>query len=361
MAEPDSGEQGAGGPGAHERDDAGRGDGERNDGERPTDEPGSGPVLAPRAQLSGITAAFDPSLLELRPIASSELVKVGDRVGVFTPIADAKEPESSANLEKVVAALRKRVTDLESENLALRRALEDREAERTRTPDDFATAVAHALDSLQSRLSDTKNAVSRFAVREMTLEAQVFVDVNKLGALEYRFIKPGDSVAPEQISRIKLGLVPLPREDAAGVLAAPQFTPFVGIEEVQGIGEKYRAHLNAHQIYTVSDLLAAGTRVRSRVELAALLDVGREQLGDWIAQAELLTVRDLDGPQAELLVQAGIPSLAALAALPAEEIVERYEKARTSAKRTSAKPIGLELASSWRAAALKFVGNQPKT
>lgn len=42
---------------------------------------------------------------------------------------------------------------------------------------------------------------------------------------------------------------------------------------------------------------------------------GREQLGDWIAQAELLTVRDLDGPHAELLVQAGITTLAALAAL----------------------------------------------
>jgi predicted flap endonuclease-1-like 5' DNA nuclease len=193
----------------------------------------------------------------------------------------------------------------------------------------------------------------------MSIEAQVFVDVNKLGALEYRFIKPGDSVAPEQISRVKLGLVPLPREDAAGVLAAPQFTPFVGIDEVQGIGEKYRARLNAHQIYTVSDLLAAGTRVRSRVELASMLDVGREQLGDWIAQAELLTLRDLDGPHAELLVQAGIPSLAALAALSPEEIVERYEKAREAAKRTSARAIGIEVASSWRAAASRFVGSQP--
>jgi len=325
-------------------------------GERPTDKPGSGRVPT-KPKLSGMRAAFDPGLLQLRPIASSELVKVGERVGVFTPIADAKDPESGANLEKVVEALRKRVTELESENLALQRALDDREAERTRTPDDFATAVAHTLDSLQSRLSDTKNAVSRFAVREMTIEAQVFVDVNKLGALEYRFIKPGDTVAPEQISRVKLGLVPLPRDDAAGVLAAPQFTPFVGIDEVQGIGEKYRAHLNAHQIYTVSDLLAAGTRVRSKVELASMLEVGREQLGEWIAQAELLTVRDLDGPHAELLVQAGVPSLAALAALSPEEIVERYEKAREGAKRTSAKAIDLQVATSWRAAAVRFVGN----
>jgi predicted flap endonuclease-1-like 5' DNA nuclease len=328
-------------------------------GERPSDKPSSERVLAAKA-VSGVVASFDPGLLPFRPIASSELVKIGERVGVFTPIADAKDPGSEGNLEKVVEALRQRVTELENENLELRRALEDQEKERTRTPDDFATAVAHTLDSLQSRLSETKNAVSRFAVREMAIEAQVFVDVNRLGALEYRFIKPGDKVAPEQISRLKLDLVPLPREDAAGVLAAPHFTPFVGIDEVQGIGEKYRAHLNARQIYTVSDLVAAGTRARSKVELAALLDVGREQLGEWIAQAELLTVRDLDGPHAELLVQAGITSLAVLAALSPEEIVERHEKARAEAKRTSAKPISVELATSWRAAALRFEGNPPK-
>jgi predicted flap endonuclease-1-like 5' DNA nuclease len=329
-------------------------------GEYASTKPSSERVPTAKA-VTGVVAAFDPGLLSFKPIASSELVKIGERVGVFTPIADAKDPGAEGNLEKVVEALRQRVAELENDNLALRRALEDQEKQRTRTPDDFATAVAHTLDSLQSRLSDTKNSVSRFAVREMAIEAQVFVDVNPLGALEYRFIRPGDKVAPEQISRVKLGLVPLPREDAAGVLAAPHFTPFVGIDEVQGIGEKYRAQLNARQIYTVSDLLAAGTRARSKVELAAMLDVGREQLGDWIAQAELLTLRDLDGPHAELLVQAGITTLAALAALAPEEIVKRHDEALAAAKRTSAKPISLELATSWRAAALRFVGNQPKS
>jgi len=92
-----------------------------------------------------------------------------------------------------------------------------------------------------------------------------------------------------------------------------------------------------------------------------MLDVGREQLGNWIAQAELLTVRDLEGPHAELLVHAGITTLAALAALSPEEIVKRYDAALAATPRTSAKPIGLDVATSWRAAALKFVGNQPKS
>lgn len=64
------------------------------------------------------------------------------------------------------------------------------------------------------------------------------------------------------------------------------------------------------------------SRARSKVELAALLDVGREQLGEWI--------------------------------------VERHEKARAEAKRTRAKPISVERATSWRAAALRFEGNPPK-
>src|SRR5690242_12006043 len=98
-----------------------------SNGERPSDKPSSERVLT--KAVSGVVATFDPGLLPFKPIASSELVKIGERVGVFTPIADAKDPGSEGNLEKVVDALRQRVSELENENLALRRALEDQESE----------------------------------------------------------------------------------------------------------------------------------------------------------------------------------------------------------------------------------------
>lgn len=308
-----------------------------------------------------ITAAFDPARLDLNPVQPSELVKIGDRLGVFTPIAAGEDTASQGNLEKVVDVLRKRVAALEGENLALRAQLADIEAERTRTPDDFSSAVAHTLDTLQLRLADMKNPVSRFAVRDISIDAQVFMDVNRLGTLEYRFVKPGDVVDSARLSTIHLDMVPLPREEGGGSLGSPAFTPFLGVEEIQGIGKTYGAKLNQHQIYTVSDLLAAGTRVRSTVELATLLEIDRAKLGEWIGQAELVTVKDIDGRAAEVLHRAGIVGLAALAAESADSLVERYNQSLARIKRTSLKPITSDTAARWIAAAKQFVGKRDTT
>ena len=299
---------------------------------------------------------FDPTKLDLNPVQPSELLQVGDQLGVFTPIAKGDDPASQGNLEKVVQALRTRLAAMESENLALRTQIADIEAERKRTPDDFSSAVAHTLDTLQLRLSDMKNPVSRFAIRDISIEAQVFMDVSPLGTLEYRFLKPGDGVDPARLSTIHLDMVPLPREGKAGCLGGPAFTPFLGVEEIQGVGEKYRARLNQHQIYTVNDLLTAGTRVRSNIELAALLEVDRNKLGVWISHAELVTIKEIDGRMAEVLYRAGITSLEILATLTAEDLVERYNQARTDLKRTALKPLDAPAAARWIAAARGYTG-----
>jgi ABC-type branched-subunit amino acid transport system ATPase component len=72
----------------------------------------------------------------------------------------------------------------------------------------------------------------------------------------------------EKSARIRLDLVPLPREDA-GLSAGPEFSPYAGVEDIIGVGETWRGALNRQQIYTINDLLVAGSRLKSSAELAA--------------------------------------------------------------------------------------------
>ncbi|MBP7641118.1 MAG: DUF4332 domain-containing protein, partial [Thauera sp.] len=169
--------------------------------------------IDPKDPRIAAASLLDPRLIdamEFKPVGSSSLVNLDGRLGVFTPVADGDS--GADNTEAVIAALRKELTRLESENAALRRQLAEVEAARKRSPDDFASAVAHTLDTLQHKLAQTTNPVSRFAVREVAIDAQVTVDVSPLGTLEYRFVRPEDNIDPSKLSRIRLDLVPLPRE-----------------------------------------------------------------------------------------------------------------------------------------------------
>lgn len=299
---------------------------------------------------------LDPRLvntMNLKPVGISSLVNLEGKLGVFTPVAE--DGSGADNAEAAIAALRKELVRLESENAALRRQLAEVEAARKRSPDDFASAVAHTLDTLQHKLAQTTNPVSRFAVREVAIDAQVTVDVSPLGTLEYRFVRPEDDIDPSKLSRIRLDLVPLPREDA-GLSAGPEFSPWAGVEDIVGVGETWRGALNRQQIFTIADLLVAGSRLKSSAELAALVGVDRQSLAEWMGHAELLSVRTIDPRAADVLWTVGIRSLETLAAAATGEILEKYNAEVARRGHKSLAPIDAAQAASWIEAAKKYHG-----
>jgi hypothetical protein len=355
----------------------------------------SGPTAPRTLSLPGVPIGDVLVRTPLRPIESDRLVTLEGVQGIFTPIAREDggiDPEGDRNLQAIIEmlraqlnqqrqesdqlraekaaleqkvavltardqqaeGLRQKVAALESENQELRIAIQ----RPTRQADDFASAVAHSVDSLQNRMASLTNPVSNFAVREFTIDAKVQIDVSPLGTVEYRFIQPGEEVEPSEISNVSLTIVPIPKADAAGTFTRADFTPMLPVEDIQGIGEAYRKALNAHQIYTVSDLLAAGTRVRGSVELATMLDVDRTRLAEWLSHAQLMTVREIDGRKAEVLYDLGIQSLEQLAAADPAGLAARYSARTQQLDRQTVSPIDTEEVTRWIQAARAFVGSR---
>jgi hypothetical protein len=255
-------------------------------------------------------------------------------------------------------AMREHLTRLVHENTELRDRLRKILDQPARMPDDLASAIGHSVDTLQSRLSSLTNQVSSFAVREFVLELKVGVDITPLGTLAYRLPRIEDNIDPARLSTVSMTLVPLPKESPAGSWTQPEFTPHISVEEINGIGETYRRKLNAHQIYTVADLLAVGSRVRSAVELAALLSVDRRRLGEWLAHAQLLTIRGIDGRSAEVLYRIGVRGMDELADCVPDELASRYNAEVERLGRMTLKPVTAVHVGEWVASARAFQGRR---
>lgn len=292
------------------------------------------PAPAPEAPVGGTTAALDP-YAELSAL----------RVEIAT-------------LQGKNAALAQQVADLTAQKAALHEQLRAKITRSSRMPDDFASAVGHSIDTIQTRLAGLSNPVTDFAVREFSIDAKVAVNITPMGTVEYRFIQPGESIDPAAISNLSMTVVPVPKQSAAGAWVPTEFTPTVGIEEIPGVGRQMRSHLNDQGIFTVADLVHAGSRVRSSVDLAALLDVDRARLAEWLAHAELLTIRDIDGGMSGVLFEIGVRTLDALASAQPEELAARFnhQLARTGRKRVA--PVDAATVTPWIRTARAYVGRQ---
>jgi predicted flap endonuclease-1-like 5' DNA nuclease len=306
---------------------------------------------------------FEPGELRVdllrERLQPDRIVKVGDEVGVFVPFTkgDGTDPGSVTNLQQLVDVLKDQMVRLQQDNERLTAALAAVD-ERPRNPDDLGAALASSLDTLQARLADVQNARTEFAVREFEIDAAVWVDVNALGGLEYRFPSPSARLDPSSLSRVKLSLVATPKQVEPG--AEPTSTGIdprifdvdVGIDEVYGIGEEYRRKLNGRGVFTAVDFLRAATRARVAGELEGLLDVDRATLVTWASQAELITIPGIHGRQAHVLVSMGVTGLADLAdrdpaTLP-DEIAAAAKKLRGLGR---VPPVTTEQASAWVSAA----------
>jgi predicted flap endonuclease-1-like 5' DNA nuclease len=226
--------------------------------------------------------------------------------------------------------------------------------ERPRSPDDLGAALASSLDTLQSRLANVQNARTEFAVREFQLDAAVWVDVNPVGGLEYRFPTPSNRLDPSSLSRVKLTLVATPKQVEEGKepthpgIDPRIFDVDVGIDEVYGIGEEYRRKLNGRGVFTAVDFLRAATRARVAGELEGLLEVDRATLVTWAAQAELITIPGIHGREAHVLVSMGIGGLADLADREPATLPDQLAEAAKGIRGLGrVPPLTVEQATAW--------------
>jgi len=297
-------------------------------------------------------------MVGLSKVGSEDIILVDGKYGLFTPLTDGEETkvETQRNLNEIIELLRRELETLTQKNISLTEKLRLATEKPARSPDDFVTAIQHSVDSLQGKLSEMKNPVSDFVVSEFNLDTRVFVDVSQFGTIDYRFVQPGDNLDPALLSNLKLKVQPVPKQTQAGSHDRTNFTPYADVDEIQGIGDAYKEKLKTHNIYTVSDLLHAGTRVRSRVELASLLGVEHRSLGEWLANAELMTVKNIDGHAAEVLFEVGVNNLEMLAAEQPEELLARYNQRVTEKDYTSLPPATSEKIESWINVAKLYAG-----
>lgn len=265
------------------------------------------------------------ALPSFKPIGTDEIITVGGRTGIFTPLS-GKDAENTENLGKIVDVLRSELAEVRADNAALQAKVDDLTVP-ARSADNLAAGVQNALDELADRLGAMSNATSDFAVREFTLESKVHVDVTEVGTIGFQFVRPGEVVNAAALSTVTLTVVPVPKpvvdpvDGVVGVVA-----PDSPVESL-GVSEEQATRLRAAHIATTRDFARIATRATATAQLVSMLGVSREELGRYTLLAGLLTVPGLDRVKAAVLYAAGIRDVATLAAVAPAKLVTRYAKA----------------------------------
>lgn len=303
------------------------------------------------------------------------------------------EESSTSDCEELVIELRAEIRQLKAENTSLRQQLAELPGLRLqidrlkdevvardneilelkariqqmidatkRTPDDFATAVSDSVDKLQTKLTNLPNKTSDFVVREFSLDAKIYVDVNEQGQIDYRFIRPGDNVAPEKVSNLSLTLAPVPKPEPSPETPPPTDpvpTPAPGgrallpgqdipIEQLTGEDAPIRERLARSNIRSVADFLQVATRARTLAAFSGMLEIDRQRLGNWLMQAQLMAAGGLSAAMAQALIDLGFTTLKALAEADAAALLAQYN---ARAAGLSLPAVTLEDVQRWIAAA----------
>jgi predicted RecB family nuclease len=81
------------------------------------------------------------------------------------------------------------------------------------------------------------------------------------------------------------------------------------IEEIEGIGERYAAKLQAIGITTVENLLERGATPAGRTQIAEQTGIDAARLLKWVNHADLFRIKGVAGQFAELLEAAGVDTV----------------------------------------------------
>lgn len=319
-------------------------------------------VWAPVALEFVAAPAPPPAPLDVRTfvrVGTDRLVTVGGVTGLFTPLGgDPGKPlggDERANLLGLIDSLKRELAGAQSRSEQLSVDL-DSLRQRGAPAADFASGVQQSLDELQLRLSSMRNPVANFAVRELKLEAGVAVQIGPTGTIEYRFLQPGDEMPASAVSRLSINVVPLPKDNLAGVWTSNLFQPERSLTDLPDISNQQAQRLEAQGMFSIGEFVQASTRVRAQAFLVALLEVDRTRLALWAQQAGLMTLRGVDGRVAATLIGAGLGSFDALARVPPAEMLTRYEAERAAQPQRNVPAITEATAALWVRAARQYLG-----
>ena len=122
------------------------------------------------------------------------------------------------------------------------------------------------------------------------------------------------------------------------------------IELIEGIGEAYRAKLNAVGIVSVEQYLEACKTKQDRRALANRTGISDELILKWTNYADLFRVKGVSGQYAELLEAAGVDTVRELAQRIPENLTEAMKK--VNAERNLVRTVpSLKMVIKWAAQA----------
>jgi predicted flap endonuclease-1-like 5' DNA nuclease len=85
------------------------------------------------------------------------------------------------------------------------------------------------------------------------------------------------------------------------------------IADIEGIGPNFAEKLNAINIYTTLDLLAAGATPQGRKEIAEKTGISNKLILEWVNMADLFRIKGVGEEYSDLLEEAGVDTVVELA------------------------------------------------
>ena len=98
------------------------------------------------------------------------------------------------------------------------------------------------------------------------------------------------------------------------------------LDEIEGIGPKYRVQLKEHGIDTVEELLERGATKSDRVSISEKTGISEKLILEWVNHADLFRIKGVGEEYADLLEEAGVDSVPELAQRNAENLREKMEE-----------------------------------
>lgn len=125
--------------------------------------------------------------------------------------------------------------------------------------------------------------------------------------------------------------------------------------EIEGIGDKYAAALEASGIGTVEALLAGGGAPKGREDIAVKVGVTTAKVLEWVNRADLMRVKGVGSEYSDLLEAAGVDTVKELATRRPDNLHAKLTEVN-EAKNLVRRPPALSQVEAWVADAKSLPG-----
>lgn len=246
-----------------------------------------------------------------------------------------------------------------------------------------AAELAGTVQQLRDELAAQEGVIAELRARTAELEAQLQLELASDRADDAAYESAIVDLRA-QVARLEAERKPMSMAAAAGAGAAilpaagpvltavvpesryteldERFRAFVArtqkdgwgdIERIEGIGPVYGQKLRAAGVAWVQDLLERAGSAEGRQQLAELSGIHRDFLLKWVNAADLLRIEGITPDWAELLEEAGVPTVKELARRSPGPLHERLVETNERGRFARAVPDP-ELVAGWISAAAKL-------